>query len=100
MEEQQERAYQEKIETQLKDLAAKIDVLIAKADQARAEAKVKYSKQIEDLRGKQESARQKLQTLKEAGGGAWDDLKKGLDYAVEDLKTAVQAALARFKEKG
>jgi hypothetical protein len=37
--------------------------------------------------------------MKQAGGGAWDDLKKGVDSAVEDLKTAVQGALSRYKEK-
>jgi len=101
MDEQQEKekAYQEKIATQLQGFAAKIDELKVKADQAKAEAKVKYAKQIEDLRVKQESARQKLQKLKEAGGGALGDLKRGLDAAIEELNTALHDALSRFKEE-
>ena len=99
MEEQQEKAYQEKIAAQLKGFAAKIDELNSKADHAKAEVKAKYTKQIEELRAKQESARQKLQKLKEAGGGALGDLKRGLDAAVDELKTALHDAVSRFKEK-
>jgi 3-dehydroquinate synthetase len=99
MEDQQEKTYQEKIAAQLKEFAAKIDELNVRADQAKAEAKVKYAKQIEELRLKQESARQKLQKLKEAGGGALGDLKRGLDAAVAELNTALHDALSRFKEK-
>jgi len=99
MEEKQKKAYQEKIEAQLKEFAAKIDVLAAKADKAKAEAKVKYNKQIEGLRAKQESVRQKLVGLKEPGSEAWEDLKQGLDAALDDLKGAVQSAVSRFKEK-
>jgi len=98
MDEQQDKAYQEKIAAQLKGFAAKIDELKVKADQAKAEAKVKYAKQIDDLRVKQDSARQKLQKLKEAGGGALGDLKRGLDAAVAELNTALHEAISRFKE--
>ena len=99
MEEEGKKAYQEKIETQLKELADKIEILIAKGEQAKEGAKVKYAQQIEALRAKQESVRQKLQGLKEPGSAAWDDLMKGLDSAIGDLKDAVQSAVARFKEK-
>jgi hypothetical protein len=97
--EEGEKAYQEKIEVQLKELAEKIEGLIAKGERAKKEAKVKYAHQIEALRTKQESVRQKLQGLKEPGSAAWDDLKKGIDSAINDLKAAVQSAVARFKEK-
>lgn len=99
MEEGEKKAYQEKIEVQLKELAQKIEGLIAKGERAKEEAKVKYGQQIEALRAKQESVRQKLQGLKEPGSAAWDDLKKGIDSALSDLKAAVQSAVARFKEK-
>jgi len=99
MEEGEKRAYQEKIETQLKGFAAKIEELVAKGEKAKEEAKLKYAQQIEALRAKQESVRQKLQGLKEPGGAAWDDLKKGIDSAIGDLKVAVQSAVSRFKEK-
>ena len=99
MEEGEKKTYQEKIEEQLKEFAAQIDVLVVKGEQAKEDAKVKYAKQIEALRAKQESVRQTLQGLKEPGSEAWDDLKKGIDYAIGDLKAAVQSAVARFKEK-
>ena len=100
MEEGKKSAYQEKIEAQLKEFAAKIEILAVKAEKAKAEAKVKYYEQIEGLRAKQEAVRQKLQSLKEPGTEAWGDLKKGIDSALADLKVAVQSAVSRFKEKG
>ena len=99
MEEEEKKTYQEKIEEQLKEFAAQIDVLVAKGEQAKEDAKVKYAKQIEALRAKQESVRQTLQGLKEPGGAAWEDLKRGIDSAIGDLKGAVQNAASRFKEK-
>jgi hypothetical protein len=99
MEEEKKKAYQEKIESQMKEFAAKIDVLASKAGKAKAEGKVKYYEQIADLRAKQESIRQKLQGLREPGGEAWNDLKQGVDSAIDDLKVAVQSAVSRFKEQ-
>jgi molecular chaperone DnaK (HSP70) len=99
MEEGGKKTYQEKIEEQLKELANKIEVLVAKAEKAKEDAKEKYAPQIEALRAKQESVRQTLEGLKEPGGAAWNDLKKGIDSAISDLKAAVQNAVARFKEE-
>ena len=99
MEEEGKKTYQEKIEAQLKGFAAQLEVLVAKAGQAKEEAKAKYAPQIEALRAKQESVRQKLEGLKEPGSEAWEDLKKGIDAAVGEFKFAVQSAASRFKEK-
>jgi capsule polysaccharide export protein KpsE/RkpR len=99
MEEEGKKTYQEKIEAQLKGFASQIEGLVAKADQAKKEAKAKYAPQIEALRAKQESLRQKLDGLKEPGGAAWEDLKKGMDAAIGEFKAAVQSAVSRFKEE-
>ena len=99
MEEEGKKTYQKKVQEQLKGFAAQIESLVAKAGQAKEEAKVKYAPQIEALRAKQESVLQKLEGLKEPGSEAWEDLKKGIDSAVGDLKVAVQSAASRFKEK-
>ena len=93
------KAYQEKTEAQLKEWSAKIDLLKAKADKAKAEVKIKYYEKIEELRGGQETARQKLQKLKGSGEGAWEELKGGVDKALKDLKEGLNRALSKFKGK-
>lgn len=93
------KAYQEKMESQLRKWTAKIDSLKAKADRTKAEARIKYHGQIIELRIKQELARQRLHELKESGDEAWEELKAGVDKALEDLKDALSRAVSRFKEK-
>lgn len=88
--------YQEKLEAQLREWSAKIDVLNAKADKAKAELKIEYAEQIEDLRAKQTAAQTKLQELSKSGELAWEELKPGLEHAWHDLKISVENALSKF----
>jgi DNA repair exonuclease SbcCD ATPase subunit len=90
--------YERKIETQLKEWGAQIDVLKAKAEKSKAEAKVAYLKQIEELRKKQESVKGKVHELRASGDEAWEDVKKGVDNALADLKKALKRAASRFKK--
>lgn len=85
----QQEAYQEKIEAQLKEWSAQIDGLKAKAQKAEADAKLKYYDAIEDLRIKENAVRQKLTGLKDAGGDAWENLKAGVEAAVQSLREAL-----------
>jgi nucleotide-binding universal stress UspA family protein len=93
------KAYAEKVEAQLKEWGTEIDILKAKAEKAKAEAKIKYYERIQDLRAKQESLGQKLQELKGPGGEAWEEVKTGVDQAVKDLKEAFKRAKSKWKEK-
>jgi len=90
-------AYQRKIEAQLEEWKAEIKRMKAKADKADADVQVEYYKQIEDLQSKQKVAQKKLKVLKEAGEGAWEDLKSGVELAWESLGEAVKSANSRFK---
>jgi multidrug resistance efflux pump len=91
------KAYEEKFDAQLKEWSAQIALLKAKADTARAEAKIEYYKTIETLQGKQDAARTKLQELRAAGDDAWEDLKTGAEKIWADVKTAFQSSVSRFK---
>lgn len=90
-------AYHEKFEAQLREWAADIDVLKAKADKATAEAKILYLEQIEELRAKQTVAQTKLQEFCASGEHAWDELKPGLEHTWNDLKTAIDNAVSKIK---
>jgi nucleotide-binding universal stress UspA family protein len=97
---EKKKAYQEKIETQLKEWGARIEELKAKAEMSRTELKVKYQKQIEDLRVKQEVVQQKLRQLKESGAETWEGLRTGIEKSLGELKGSLDSTISTFKEKG
>ena len=91
------KAYEEKLDAQLEEWNAQIALLKARADKARAEAKIEYYKTIEALQYKQDEARAKLDELKTAGDEAWEDLKTGAEKAWAEVKSAFRDAIAKFK---
>jgi chromosome segregation ATPase len=93
----EKKAYREKLQSQLDEWDAKIDVLKAKANKAEASAKVEYQKTIEDLQDKRSKAKDKLQELKNASGDAWEDLKEGVEESWSRLGAAIKEATSRFK---
>ena len=91
------KAYEEKLEAQLKEWSAQIALLKAKADNARADAKIEYYKTVDALQHKKNEAKAKLQELKTAGDEAWEELKAGAEKAWAEVKTAFHHASSRFK---
>lgn len=89
--------YIQKLDTQLREWSAKIDELKARADKAKGDIKIEYTRQTEALDAKREAARKKLGELKEAGGQAWDELTTGAEKAWHELKTSLDNAIAKFK---
>jgi len=91
------KAYEEKLEAQFEEWNAQIALLKAKADKAKADAKIEYYKNIESLERKQEIAGTRLHELKTAGDEAWEDVKTGAEKAWEEVKTAYHSAASKFK---
>ena len=91
------KAYEEKLDAQLKEWNAQIALLQARADKAKAEAKIEYNKTIEALRQRQEEARARLHELKTAGDEAWEDLKTGAEKAWDEVRSAFHGAVSKFK---
>lgn len=90
-------AYKKKLEAQFDEWKVEIDKLKAKANKADADAQIKYHKQIENIKTKQEAVQEKLVALKDSGDEAWEDLKAGLDNAMKNLGDAIETATSRFK---
>jgi hypothetical protein len=59
----------------------------------------KYYEKIEELRAKQETARQKIEELKRSGEEACEEIKGGVDKALDGLKEGLNRALSKFKGK-
>lgn len=91
-----EAAYKQKIQSQLNEWNAEIDKLKAKADSASADAQLEYNKQIRDIQDRQETVEHKLNDLEEAGEGAWEEIKTGLNEAMDALGDSVKSASARL----
>ena len=91
------KAYEEKIDAQLKEWNTEIALLNAKADKAKAEAKVEYYKTIETLQGMQDKARMKLQEIRTTGDDDWEDLKTGAENVWAEVNSAFQSAATKFK---
>ena len=92
------KTYQEKVEDQLKEWGVKIDELMAKAETSKAEIKIKYLEQVEELKSKQGALKQRLGELKESGDEAWEDFKDGLEDALDEMKKALKRGASRFKK--
>jgi hypothetical protein len=90
------QAYIDKQEAQRRELAAKIELLRARAAKADAQARITLNEQIEKLRSQEKKYAEKIGELKEAGGDAWMDLKDGVEKAWEELKGGIKAAADKF----
>ena len=94
----QRDAYVEKLHAKIDEWNADIDKLIAKANQLEADSRIEYQKQADTLKRKRKEIERKLNELKTSGGGAWEDLKSGMDLALESMNEAVKSALSRFTQ--
>jgi len=92
-------AYVEKLKARLDEWNADIDKLAAKTAQAEADAKIGYQNKLDNLRAKRDDVKDKLLTVQQAGDGAWEGLKEGLENSWEILKMSLNKAKTEF-EKG
>ena len=89
--------YIRKMQAKLEEWNAEIDKLTEKAGEVSAGARNEYNEQIESLKAKQAAARQKIEELQQAGEGAWEDLKSGIELAWTAIGEAINSARSRFK---
>jgi chromosome segregation ATPase len=90
-------AYLEKLQAKLAEWNAEIDKLKAKAAQSKADLKLEIEARIGDLSAHRQEMENKMQQLRQAGEGAWTDLKGGVQSAWDHLDEAFKLAIAKFK---
>lgn len=90
-------AYRQKMETQLKEWKAQIDLLEAKIQNSRADMRVKRAEELHELRSKWNAASEKMHELEKSSGEAWEQVKETADKIWEDLKAGVASAHDKFK---
>ncbi|RQW78159.1 MAG: hypothetical protein EHM51_00520 [Geobacter sp.] len=89
--------YREQLEAQLKEWKATIESLEAKAAKTTAETRAEFTKEIEELRRKKVVVKEKLNELQKVSGETWDTMKVGVEKAVDELKSALDRVISRFK---
>jgi hypothetical protein len=82
----------QKMETQLRQLGAKLDLWKAKGEQAAKNAKTEYKKRLAQY----QKAKIKVAALKSSSSGAFKDIKSGAEKALRDLSTSIKKAKSEF----
>jgi len=91
------KSYLQKLADQLHQWDAELDELKARAGRAKADARMELFNQIDELRVKKETTQGKLEQFQDAGDGAWDDMKAGVEKSWTELTGAFASAFAKFK---
>ena len=90
-------AYRERMEAELRELKGRIEVLKGKASKAKADMKIELREEVEILEKKKAAFEEKVKKLRDSGSLAFEDLKAGVQNAYNDLKRGLDSALDKFK---
>jgi len=90
-------AYIEKLKARLDEWNAEIARMEAKAREAQAEAKVEYEKAMKDMAEQRERAREQLRELQSASDAAWQEIRRGAETALDEMRQAWDKAMKQFK---
>lgn len=91
------RAFQEKLEAQLREWDERLDDLQAKAQALKATARKESAKQIKALGEMRALAATRLQELRRHSEDAWEDMKEGIEKSWKEMRDAIEQAAKRFK---
>jgi hypothetical protein len=79
------------IETRLRQLGAKLDRLVAKADEVGGDANTDYRRRIDHVRDKQALVQSRLDAYRAANGQKWESFKGAVETAWGELAAAYKA---------
>ena len=88
------QVYKQKFETQLRELGVKLEAVRARSHKVPADSKGVVQPQIDNAQRKFEAAKAKQPLLARAAPEKWNDLQKGAEGSLRELKSAIDAALA------
>jgi predicted nucleic acid-binding Zn-ribbon protein len=89
--------YVAKMKKQLDEWNAEMDVLEAKVQATKEDAREKYQEQLVALRAKRQEGEKKLEAIKSATEDSWEQLKAEAENVWEAFKDSVNAFKAHFK---
>jgi hypothetical protein len=87
--------YESKLDAQLAQWKAEIDVLKAKARRTEVDAKVQYDQSIDALQRRHDEAAKQLHHLKAASDEAWESAKASTERVWAEFKALFQDSAAK-----
>jgi len=95
---EQMQAFRQQTETRLAEYEKDIDQLQAKVEKMGGDAKAKTEQQLTALRQKREALSEKMKELGSSSEGAWEQIKSGIEAALEDLGNTYKKVAAEFSK--
>ena len=95
---EQMQAFREQTEARLAEYEKDIDQLQAKVEKLEGDAKARAEQQLTALRQKRDAVSDKLKELGSSSEGAWEQIKSGIDAALEDLGNTYKKVAAEFSK--
>ncbi|WP_420403883.1 coiled coil domain-containing protein [Nisaea sp.] len=89
--------YIEKAKARIEQWNAEIAKMKARADEAEADAKIDFRRQLDEMRAERDKAEARLTELRDASDKAWDDVKSGFEKAWDDISAAFDSARTRYQ---
>jgi predicted nucleic acid-binding Zn-ribbon protein len=89
--------FQERLQAQIREWDAQIELLKARADRAKTDQKMAYRKEIDKLKARQQDLRQKLGEMQTSSEGAWEEIKSGTESAWKELDASFRKAMEHFR---
>jgi uncharacterized phage infection (PIP) family protein YhgE len=89
-------AYRQKLEAQIHEHKAQLDLLKAKAKRVAAQSKFVGHQELAEADKHLEHVKAKFNELKGAGGHAWGEIKTGVKKALADLQVSTKKAANHF----
>src|ERR1035438_3377124 len=93
-------AYRQKLEAQIQEHKAQLDLLKARAKKVAATGLILGYDELAEADKHLEKARAKFKELKGAGGGALEEIKSGVKQALADLTLSTKKAAQHFNQIG
>jgi len=90
-------AYRQKLEAQINEQKAKLDLLKARASKAAAHGKILGYEELAHADQHLGQVKAKFKELANAGGHALAEIRTGMGKALDDLKTSTQKAAVHLK---
>ena len=89
--------YVNEMHAQIDTLDARMQKLVAKAEEVKADTRVGMQGNLAELTKKRQELEDKMNALRAESTGSWDDVKKGVERAWEELKSGVERATQRLQ---
>jgi len=92
----EKQAYKQKVDAQLKEWDAKIELLKAKGGNLAADARLEFEKQMKNMETNKSEFKAYFDRVAERADDTWDDVKDEADKKWKGFANSVESFVSRF----